>query len=190
MICTCDIDAFEVAENAKLAALVALGLRQKGDLATAILLSLGLEHNVKIDVASDMWFNVCGTLPDGTVHSVDCDDPLDGLVFVWSVLNNASSVNGDVGDRRIGRNTGCHTITLALESATKLAELRALASARNLHRESCITCVAGKKCPKGRTLFERLVELQISIAASWGSPDARVAPAFYGLTKEDVTDEA
>ncbi len=190
MICTCQIDEFEIAEHAKLAALIALGGKRKEDLATAVLLSLGLEHGVQLDVASDMWFGVCGTLLDGTVHSVECDDPLDGMVFIWNILERerATRSAASLDEQRIGDGAHNSAIALALESAGMLAELRSIADARDGHNKACPTCVDGKTCSDGYKLRERSIELRGCIVGSWGSPDVRNAPGFYGLTAEDVAD--
>lgn len=191
MVCTCHVDDLEVAERSKLAALVTLGAKRKQDLATSIVLSLGLEHGVELDVASDMWFGVCGTLPDGTVHSVECDDPLDGMVVIWHAVERERAARSalSIEDERVGTGTGSHVVALALESAHAIAELRAAEAAEEEHKGSCNVCTnGGKMCRDGRGLWERSSAVKQRIVESWGAPDVRDAPSFYGMRPEDIRD--
>lgn len=192
MICTCHVDDLETAERAKLAAMVRLGAKQKRDLAIAIILSLGLEHGVKLDVAADMWFGVCGTLPDGTVHSVECDDPLDGMVFIWDIVDRARTAQAAVpiGEQCIGSKTGSNVVVLALESANAIAELRSIESAKKEHKASCSMCVgSAKMCSERRRFLEQSAAIRQRLTDSWGAPDEHTAPGFYGLCVEDVANE-
>lgn len=187
MICTCHIDDLEVAERAKLAALVRLGAKRKQDLATTIMLSLGLEHGVELDIAADMWFGVCGTLPDGTVHSVECDDPLDGMVFIWDIVDRAARAAVPFDEQPVGSGTGSNVVALALESANAIAELRSAEGAEDDHKASCSVCVSnGRICGDGRKLWDRSSTLKQRIIDSWGAPDVHDAPGFYGMCAEDV----
>lgn len=189
MVCTCHVDDLERAEHVKLAALVTLGVKRKQDLACAVLLSLGLEHGVDLDVAVDMWFGVCGTLPDGTVHSVECDDPLDGIVTIWRAVHAAREARSAVAieDTCVGSGTGSATVVMVLESANAIASLREVEAIEEAHKSACVTCASGgRMCSDRRRLREKSSSIKERIVGSWGAPDARDAPGFYGLCTEDV----
>ena len=142
-----------------------LGLAHTNELTLAVLMSLAFDFSADAEVFLDQWFGVQVTTPcKPSGLFVACDDPADGLVYLWTEL--VAEFPDRVATR--GGGTAADVETAARWSAERVAVLQDLDVAKAAHQaehgnkydNSCATC---------RTHIERFVENQVALDRAWGS---------------------
>ena len=87
MICTCQVDGIREVESRRIEVLRRMGLARTKDLTLAVVLSLAFDFSADAWIDVDQWFGVSLQTPlKPRGMWVACDDPGDGLVYLWTVL--------------------------------------------------------------------------------------------------------
>jgi hypothetical protein len=85
MICTCSYDGIRDVLAMRFEGMRRLNLVEAKQLTAAVVLSLAFDFQAEAEVASDQWFGV-SVFAAGRRLLVACDDPADGLLYLWLCL--------------------------------------------------------------------------------------------------------
>lgn len=168
MLCNCSTDGLLKSESMRRKALVALNLPAQSDLPWGVMLSLVLEHAAKVYVDVDQWFGV-SVVADQFSEYVECDNPLDGIVYLWFELEKTRSVT-----RKIVQSSSHDALFAMLD--VRIKTMSNLEDIINSHLQSCNDC----KCEFVEELKKSKSDLLYLIDSAWG-PDFDVAKSFYGV---------
>lgn len=180
MICTCSPDGTAAAEAARVRACVALGV-QPERLCEAVVASLAGHHGAEVDVSLDMWFGVSVTARDGRGLYVECDWPLDGMIWAWDRI-------GPVPTTPLPPDQAA---AVALASALRVAALRIARAVYEHHagtpreRGECAECClfndGYRRCLEGGRLSRVVADASRAACDLWTFPDSDACPAWWGL---------
>ena len=165
MICTCEPDGVAEVDVMRLDVMKRLGLSRPEEMATAVIMSLAFDHGADAEIYLDQWFAVSlsAPIPSGGL-SVACDDPMDGLAYLWLQLEELSPA------RRTSRGDGTEADVEAAArwSAERIAQLEAIDAEEKAHHAT-----HGEKyddkCTECRYLIGESVMVHKSIHRGWGS---------------------
>lgn len=175
MICTCRIDGFLPTEERRLRIFNRMRLDDKEDLTTAIVLSLAFDFKAEVDLLADQWFGLSLDTPlleDGLY--IECDDPEDGLAYMWEHLAEKFPERVSVrGDRKSNSEGVAALVSAALVEQLKSAEAHWRGMGRIGDERQPDTYYAG---------LELLVIAEHTIRNMWGGNvlDAAIERAFGG----------
>lgn len=179
MVCTCKPDGSAAAERARLTTRDALGA-PPSELATAVCLSLAWEHGAAIRVASDMWYGVWIVFGDESGY-VECDNPLDGMIALWTALEMRRPGHG-----RLGAVATVEHEVVAL-SRSQIAALTFAHDAYEAHKVSCSECVpvpsaerSYHQCSVARQLLGETEAISQAIDGKWTTGNRDAWRDFHG----------
>jgi hypothetical protein len=150
MICTCKSDGVAEVEAMRLDVMKRLGLSRTEEMAPAVIMSLAFDYQADAEIYLDQWFGVSLSTPSPSGGLwVACDDPMDGLTYLWLQLEELSP------DRRTSRGAGTDADVEAAArwSAEHVAKLEALEAEEKAHEAThgekydnkCVACLDNTK---------------------------------------------
>ena len=184
MICTCSSEGQFEAESARLAIASRLGVVEAMSLAQALWRSIQDDFGATVRVASDQWFGVWAEAGDTKVR-IECDDPLDGLIFAWNRLAEDFPERVPAPPVRV-------SAALRELSVRQLRECDEAEAAYVAHREACTpACKAwSPPCEVGKAMSARRVAAHHALIDKWGEPLPGDKKAFYGIEEEEAGEDS
>lgn len=178
MICTCTAEAVRAVEERRLRIFRRMGLDDMGELALAIVLSLGFDFQASCELSADMWFGVDLTTPlvEAGLY-IECDAPADGLAALWEELAEKFpervSVKQGTSPARV-RVT--ERISAALLGHYEQAEMTYRDHVGSAHKRD----VGAAPCEDCEVFMQLYITEHMTLDATWGdaSLDASVARAY------------
>ena len=178
MICFCSEEGQREVEAARIKAASRLGVEAK-DLAATLWRTLRDDLRAGPHVGADMWFRVWAGIGDVQVR-IECDDPLDGLIFAWNTLTEAFPECGPLV-------TPHEDAALTELSEQQLREYVKADAAFAEHRAGCTpACKTWPPCEVGRPLLDHRQDARAALIDKWGKPHPEDEKAFYGFEDEET----
>jgi hypothetical protein len=215
MICTCTTEGRFGAETARVAMAKRLGVEASA-LAAAVWRSLHDDFKATVTVGADQWFGVWVKVDAGdskipihdlpvtyttkegdtvTVPSVDfsmeCDHPLDGMIFIWNKLAETYPERAPGNAARVDDLVRlAHQLLLIELSERHLRDAEEAETAYSNHKAECTsTCKEWPPCAVGKPLVETYWEACRVLMAKWGEPSPDDAKAFWGTEEDEVSED-
>lgn len=178
MLCTCSSDTLREAEEQRFSAMEDLQVSAK-DLTKAILLSISWDFEADVYVDGDQWFRVTIQPKEGFSESIECDNPLDGLIFLWKRLQILTPtkvmLQGNQSEDAEAKDL----------SAKQFEALFPLRETLDSHKDAC-DCQETMTCPTYKQLVYDYRDLRFAIDDKWGIPNPEESLSFWGLEAGDL----